>query len=275
MAAWRVPRQIFSLSSGLVLLAASAAAQQFRFYSEFERFDPWGDPVSYDRDLYPREIISPSIPRNGHLSLRVLVTAPPGTNYFLYAASNPPGLLKLTLYRERFVPCGVSYCPDWLTEQPSPSFGAIPESLHEMKGQTTRSYLMDLYAQPGTPPGRVRVEAQLKTGTWSVAPLEVRVVEARVPWVPVDVVRNAALVNGPSSAVALWQLERYLAGLGPQIPGEVLRLSDIIQRNAAEDMLLAGRNSFSAELSMLAWSPLRWRKVGAEWYLKVRDRLHK
>ena len=167
MAAWQALRRIFSSNScaffvGCCVLtgALPAGAQQLRFYSEFQRFDPWGQPVQYDRDLYPREIISPAMARNGHLSLHVVVTAPQGTNYFLYTASNPPGFLTLTLYRERFVPCGFSYCPDWLTEQQSPSFGAIPESLYEMQGQNTRSYLLDIYATPGTPVGRIRAPAR-------------------------------------------------------------------------------------------------------------------
>ena len=112
----------------------------------------------------PREILSPTIARNGHLSVHVVISGQAGTNYFLYAASNPPDLVTITLYREHFVPCGTGYCPDWLTPVPSPSFGAIPESLYELKGQTTRCYLMDIHATANTPPRRVRVEAMLKVG---------------------------------------------------------------------------------------------------------------
>jgi hypothetical protein len=254
--------------------AARAPAQEIRLYSEFERFDPFGNPAAPDRDMVPREILSPTVARNGHLSVHVVVTGPSGSNYFLYVASNPPDLVKLTLYREHFVPCGEGYCPDWLTPQASPSFGAIPESIFEMQGQTTRCYLLDILATADTPPRRVRVEALLKVGTWQVAPMEVRIMAPTVPDTK-DVTRieNIAPVDAPASATAQKQLLRHLAGLPPQIPPYILRVGDIIQRNAAEDMLLVG-DAKLPELNFLALSPVTWRQVGSEWYLKVRDFLH-
>ncbi|MDP9171628.1 MAG: hypothetical protein M3N54_13505, partial [Acidobacteriota bacterium] len=66
-------------------LAPSVWAQEIAIYSEFERFNPFGNAVAQDRDAHPREILSPAVPRNGHLSVHVVVTAPAGTNYFLYA----------------------------------------------------------------------------------------------------------------------------------------------------------------------------------------------
>jgi uncharacterized protein (TIGR03437 family) len=275
--------RIAGVKSALLLTALCwcvlpAPAQEIRIYSEFERFDPFGNPAAPDRDLAPREILSPTIARNGHLTVHVVVTGPPGTNYFLYAASNPPDILKLSLYREYFVPCGTGYCPDWLAPVPSPSFGAIPESLYDerkdMASQTTRCYLLDIYAIPDTPPRRVRVEALLKVGTWQVAPMEVRIMEPTVPDSSrVLTEENIAPVDAPASATAQRQLLRHLAGLPPQVPLLFLRVRDFIQRNAAEDMLLAGHASLP-ELNFLAWSPVRWPRVGSEWYLKVRDFLH-
>lgn len=251
-----------------------AGAQQIHFYSEFQRFDPWGHVVPYDREAVPREVISPSIARNGHLSMHVVVTAPPGTNYFVYAAANPPEALQLTLYREWFVACGNTFCPDWITEQQAQSFGVIPESLFMMKGQTTRSYLLDIYARPGTPPGRIRVEAQLKVAQWYVAPLEVRVVQARVPDLPMGAYGYRTPVEAPASMPAMTQLQRFLGGLPPQAPVRLVRLSDITQRNAAEDMLMAPAGT-TAALRAIAWAPERWRLLGGEWYLKVRDLLNR
>jgi hypothetical protein len=256
----------------------NAPAQEIRIYSEFERFDPFGSPAAPDRDLVPREILSPSIARNGHLSVHVVITGASGTNYFLYAASNPPDILKLSLYREYFVPCGTGYCPDWVTPVPSPSFGAIPESLHDerkgMASQTTRCYLLDIYAPPDTPPRRVRVEALMKVGTWQVAPMEVRIMAPVVPD-PGGLAKeeNLASVEAPASGTAQIQLLRHMTGLPPQLPGYFLRVRDFIQRNAAEDMLLAGHASLP-ELNILGWSLVRWPQVGSEWYLKVRDFLH-
>jgi hypothetical protein len=257
--------------------AVRAPAQEIRLYSELERIDPFGNPAAPDRDMVPREILSPTVARNGHLSVHVVVTGPAGTNYFLYAASNPPDLVQLTLYREYFVPCGLGYCPDWLTLQPSPSFGAIPESLYELSGQTTRCYLLDIHATADTPPRRVRVEALLKVGTWQVAPMEIRIMAPTVPDTKdLARTRNLAPVDAPASATAQKQLLRHLAGLPPQLPPNLVSVRDIIQRNAAEDMLLAGEAPIRElpELNLLALSPVTWRHVGSEWYLKVRDFLH-
>ncbi len=112
--------------------ACSCDAQEIHIYSEFERFDPFGNPVASDRDGAPREILSPAMPRNGHLSLHVVITGPAGSNYLLYTGTNPPGILRVKLYREYFTPCGNDFCPDWLVEQASPTFGAIPEFRHDL-----------------------------------------------------------------------------------------------------------------------------------------------
>jgi hypothetical protein len=260
--------------------SSAAAAQEIRIYSEFERFDPFGNAVEADRDMVPREILSPAMPRNGHLSVHVVVTAPAGTNYFLYTASNPPGILQIHVYREYFTRCGESYCPDWLTEQNLPAFGAIPESLYAMHGQVSRSYLLDMWAPPDTPPRRVRVEALLKTGFWLVAPMEVRIVAPTVPESVAEGVRvyeeNVAALDAPSSATAQTQLLRFLAHLPIQSPPRIPRVRDIIQRNAAEDMLLA-RSIASGypDLNLMAWQPFVFPEIGAEWYLRVRDFLYR
>jgi hypothetical protein len=275
-------------------LAPAAHAQDIRLYSEFERFNPFGYPVAADRDLNPREILSPAMPRNGHLTLHVVITAPAGTNYLLYTGSNPPGILQVRLYQEHFSRCGADgYCPDWLTPQNTPAFGAIPEydsplAPDARATQTTRCYLLDIWAPPDTPPRRVRVEALLKVGTWYVAPLEVRVVERILPDIgpvretDIATVENVAPVEAPSSATAQRQLLRYLAGLPAQVPLHLLRVRDFIQRNAAEDMLLARSLELREDapgpqfpgLNLLSWSPLAYPEVGAEWYLKVRDFLY-
>jgi len=271
-------------------------AQEIRIFSEFERFDPFGNPVAPDRDMVPREILSPAMPRNGHLSVHVVITAPAGTNYFLYAGTNPPDILQVRIYREYFAPCGDGYCPDWLTEQSSPSFGAIPELVHDfsrpaMNNQTTRCYLFDIRAPAATPPRRVRVEALLKVGTWLVAPMEVRIVAPTVPdtavpnMPPVVFAEDLAPLESPASATAHIQLLRYLAGLPPESPRQLLRVRDFIQRNAAEDMLLARSLGQAAglrfpEMNLMSWLPFVYPhfgadQLGSEWYLKVRDFLYR
>jgi hypothetical protein len=271
----------------LGIAASTCRAQEIHIYSEFERSDPFGNPVAADRDMVPREILSPAMARNGHLSVRIVITGPSGSNYFLYAASNPPDIVELKLYREHFVRCGEGYCPDWLTPQNSPSFGAIPESPLELPKQTSRSYLLDIWARPDTPPRRVRVEALLKVGTWQVAPMEVRIVAPTVPNQPAMIdAENQAPVEAPSSTTARIQLLRYLDGLPPQTPGRILTVRDIIQRNAAEDMLLAhslaaGRSPEGApglafpEMNLMSMQPFVYPELGAEWYLRIRDFLYR
>jgi hypothetical protein len=284
-----------SVVSRLILISWCAFvamdAQEIGIYSEFERFDPFGNPVAADRDMVPREILSPAMARNGHLSVHVVVTAPAGTNYFLYANTNPPDILQVRIYREFFTPCGNGYCPDWLTEQSSPSFGAIPELALNLGNpaldkQTTRCYLFDIRAPADTVPRRVRVEALLKVGTWLVAPMEVRIVSPVVPAEAGRIFReDLAPLDAPASATAEIQLLRYLDGLQPEWPGQLLRVRDMIQRNAAEDMLLARSLNGHAdagfpEMNLMSWWPFVYPhfgadQLGAEWYLKVRDFLYR
>ncbi len=303
----------FVAGLALALLPAIAQAEEnvdVQIYSEFQRFDPFGKVLPQDRELSPREIISPAIARNGHLSVHVVVTAPEGANFFVYAGANPPGILELKLYREHFSRCGNGYCPDWLTEQQSAGFGSIPERYRdpvhpEFDRQTTRSYLLDIRAPADTPPRRVRVEALIKAGTWLVVPMEVRIVAPTVPdridqntrardtnsGPAVTLFRSAieqkediAGLDEPAAATAALQLLRYEAGLRPELPAAILRVRDIIQRNAAEDMLLARAVGWRlprgfAELHLLAWWPFLHPPAialtGSEWFLRVRDFLYR
>jgi hypothetical protein len=267
----------FWLPIGLLLCCGAACAQEINIYSEFERFDPFGRVVTQDRDLRAREVLSPAVPRNGHLSVHVVVRARGGTNYFLYAGSSPPNILRVKIYREHFARCGDDYCPDFLTEQRSPSFGAMPESSHDLPDQTTRCYLFDIWVPPNTIPRRVRIEALLKVGIWMVAPMEVRVIAPVVPESGgLPVAEDIAPLTAPSSATAQRQLLRYLGGLPPEMPPGILRLRDIIQRNAAEDMLVArSRRVRSPELTWMSWSPFVFPELGAEWYLRVRDFIYR
>ena len=262
----------FLIAAGFLAIVQAARAQEIAIHSEFQRVDPWGHIIPQDLDLNPREILSPALPRNGHLSVHLVVTAPPGTNYFLYAGANPENILRVQIYRQHFVPCGASLCPDWLTPVQSPVFGAMPESVYDMPDQTTRSYLLDIWAPPDAIPRRVRIEALIKTGIWDVAPMEVRIVQATIPDGHWGTGEEIAPLEAPSSATAQLQLLRYMAGLEPVVPRGILRLRDILQRNAAEDMLLARSFSRSLpELNFFGWRPLAAPAPGAEWYLRVRD----
>lgn len=266
------------LCAVLLAVASSAAAQEINIYSEFQRFNPYGEVVVQDREVRPREILSPAVPRNGHVTVHVVVTAPPGTNYFVYAGQNPSDILDVKIYREYFVPCGHDdLCPDWVTPQQIPSFGAVPESRERMPNQTTRCYLFDIWVPPDVPPRRVRVEALLKVGYWMVAPMEIRVIEPLVPDTRAAIRHDRlAPVEDPASETAHRQLLRYLNGLAPELPESLLTVRDFIQRNAAEDMLLAESEGFrTPALNFLAWEPFTFPKPGAEWYLRVRDLIYR
>ena len=65
-------------------------------------------------------------------------------------------------------------------------------------------------------------------------------------------------------------------GLAPQVPPGILRLSDLIQRNAAEDALLAASMSLrTPEMNLVQWTPFVFPQAGAEWYLRVRDMIYR
>jgi hypothetical protein len=261
----------------ILSLCAAAQAQDIEIHSEFQRYNSHGEVVPQDQELNPREILSPAVPRNGHLTVQVVVTSSAAANYFLYVGANPPDTLKVTIYRQHFVPCGTDSCPDWLTEVPSPSFGAIPELAPWLPNQTSRSYIFDIWVPHDVPPRRVRIEGLLKTGIWNVAPMEVRVIQPTVPdALDLPRERNAAPVTEPSSATAHRQFLRFMNGLPPQLPPGILHLSDLLQRNAAEDMLLAGSMGLrSPQLNFLQWTPFVFPQVGPEWYLRVRDLIYR
>jgi hypothetical protein len=260
----------------LSLCGIPGQAQDIEIHSEFQRYNPFGEVVAQDREINPREILSPAVPRNGHLTVQVVVTAPAATNYFLYVGANPPDTLKVTIYRQHFVPCGRDICPDWLTEIPSPSFGAVPE-LGGVPGQTSRSYIFDIWVPHDVPPRRVRIEGLIKTGIWNVAPMEVRVIEPTVPEslnLPRE--RNLAPITEPASATAHRQFLRYMNGLQPQLPPGILQLRDLLQRNAAEDMLLAAQMKLRPpQLNIMQWTPFVFPQSGPEWYLRVRDFIYR
>lgn len=261
----------------LSLCGSVARAQEINTYSEFQRFGPLGHVVRQDHEPSPRELLSPAVPRNGHLTVRVVVDAPPPTNFFIYAGSNPPDTLQVTIYREHFAPCGMDYCPDWLTEAHFPAFGAVPESIYWLPNQTTRSYIFDIYVPRDVPPRRVRIEALMKTGIWMVAPLEVRVIDQVVPsTAALPRVRDVADIMEPASATAHRQFLRWMSGLPPEMPPAILRVSDLLQRNAAEDMLLASSLGLRPrQMTFMAWTPFLFPQAGPEWYLRVRDYIYR
>jgi hypothetical protein len=237
--------------------------------------------VAIDRAETPREILSPAIARGAHASFHLAVSVPPGESYFLYVASNPEGACGIKLYRERFAKTGAEWIPDSLVEvRALPDFGVIPDPAESIPGQTTRVYLLDIAVPADAKPGRFRVEAQLKVGTWIVRPLEVRVFSPQVPALPAAAgaaPRVPALGEGADSS-ASELLDRYFAGKFDPVRFEPGTVREVILRDVIQDLLLAG--PFNAAQPRPAAVRKLWesreprKKTGAEWYLKIRDYLY-
>jgi hypothetical protein len=262
----------------LICSAAALHAQSIQLYSELQRIDPFGNVLALDRSPSPREIISPATARNSFASFHVAVSVPPGQTYFLYTAANPPNIVTVRLYKEQFVERHGMWIPDTLTETKSPSFGVIPDSNSGVPTQTTRDYLLDVWTPPDAEVGRrVRIEVQLKYGTWIVAPIELRIMDATVH--PLRDAAQAPLpgIDDPADSAAVHALAAHFAGLREwNSDGAPLTVRHILRRNAQQDMALASSDAAPA-LWLRAASEIvnGWTMFpnGAEWYLRVRDLL--
>ena len=255
------------------LAATALHAQSLEIYSEFQRVDPFGKVVAIDRAEHPREILSPAVPRNGYASFHVVVSVPPKTNYLLYVVTNPLDACHVALYKEHFVKTGHGWIPDTLAEvNRLPDFGVMPDPDEDIPGQNTRVYLLDVWIPPDANPGRFRLEAQLKVGTWIVRPMEVRVIPARVPDRSAgrDPNRVAALsrIEEGADAAATAVLNAYISEAFNPTLVQPLTVREIIRRNAMQDMGLAGPPE---ALEKLRKSLPSRKTLGAEWYLRIRD----
>ena len=281
----------FSILVLLLAGGARLAAQSVEIHSEFQRIDPFGQIVAADRSDYPREILSPEIPRNAHTYFNVSVTVPANTSYFLYVGSNPTNLIETTLYKEDFARAGEDWIPDSLEPQRAPAFGFMPDMQAGIPGQTTRCYLLDIWVPYNADVRRVRVEVLLKIGVWYVAPMEVRIGAARVPRGPHEGrayrIGNAGLpeVGERIDASATDALARYLLGAPQLWHPEVASVREAVRLSAEQDMAIARTErhvpyqmwSLANEGIVQWWIRrppfLNWS--GAEWYLRVRDWIYR
>jgi hypothetical protein len=262
----------------LTLLAAAAAtAQTVEIYSEFDRPDPFGGIVAVDRPWKPREILSPAVARNAFASFHIAVSVPAKESYLLYVVPNPISACRVALYKEHFVRTAAGWIPDTLTEvHRLPDFGVMPDPDDGVDGQTTRVYLLDLWLPPNADVARFRLEVQLKVAEWIVRPLEVRVMRARVPDIPVGPDRPLPAIEPGADAAATGVLADYLSGAPLTMPPPGLTLRGILRRNAVQDMGLA-RSVDPGEVARRALELFRVnslftpRMLGAEWWLRLRD----
>jgi hypothetical protein len=255
------------------LTFAVAHGQSLAVYSELQRVDPFGEIVAADRGTgSPREILSPAAPRNGFVSFHVAVTAPAGTNYFLYVVAQPVNACRVALYKEHFTKTDAGWIPDGLEPITRlPHFGAMPDPAAKIPGQTTRVYLLDVWIPPEARPPGFRLEVQLKTGDWIVWPMEIRVLPVSVPATSGGPTRPLPALELSANAAAAAPLEDYFAGVAESREIDIDTVRAVIRRNAIQDVALA------AHVDRAALKKL-WQAqhvAGAEWHLRVRDWIYR
>lgn len=170
------------LTIAVALCAGALAAQsiRIRIYSEFDRLNAAGGLVETTPGRDPLEILSPAVVRNGYATFHVAVTARPGVLYWFAVQSNPPEAFRIRVYKESPGRGSAALVMDHLTEEAKPLYflGIMPDS----PGPTaTDVYLLDIRVPRDMPVGTIRLEAMVKEAYWTVAPMEVRVLPARVP----------------------------------------------------------------------------------------------
>ncbi len=258
--------------------------QSVSVYSEFRRVDPSGEIVESDRGGTPREILSPALPRNGWSSFRVVVSAPPGKDYYLHIGQNPEAAVEATVFREVHERHGGRLIPDGLEKVELPHRGTIPEPRGRAR-RTVDTFWMDVFVRGDAPIRRVRLELQLNVGEeWFIYPLELRVMHPVIPKLP-ELSVPLATVTGSADLMAVAALKAGLCG-GARSPAAVgTSPRSRIRRNALQDVALArsleeslGRRKVrdgilaalgaSDEKSWCAAEPL---VPAPEAYLKVRD----
>ena len=278
------------------MLAGAAQAQlpSIKIYSEFQRIDPFGQVVPADRPsregVAPREILSPGVARNAHATYRAAVTAPSGMPYSLYVGQNPEGFLGVTMYKEVHVLRGTQWVPDEEQRIDVPYTGSLPDAARPIPGQTTVTFLMDVWVPADTEVRRTRLELQLfVAGRWIICPLEVRVLPAVIPAHEIGRASLAGIAEA-SDTTARAALREYVCGQAGSGVNEPATIRGMILRNASQDIALArslekkpgelilpeiSKIAGAAETANWCEAPLFPADLGPEWYLRLRDALNR
>lgn len=213
------------------VLLAQTVVPEIRVTSEFVRQGPG------------REILSPALPRNGWTTFHVTLMAPSEKQFGFYIGQNPEKTARAILFR-------------------AGKRVDHPITMTYPAGKTSEVFRLDLWISPDAPVGRAKVEPQLWIdGRWIIYPMEVRIVEAKVP------------------EVATGTLSRdYIPALRAQWCGEK---AVPIPRNLKQDLGLASlhpedqvRERFASVLGVSLEDWCADRKLtpkNPEWYLKFRD----
>lgn len=219
------------------LWAASAAqgvVPQIRVTSEF---------VAQGRG---REILSPAVPRNGWSSFHVTLHAPARTEFSLHIAQNPELFARTELYRDG-------------RRVPEPYDGQIPD------GATSVTFWLDVFVRADAEVRRFKLEPQAYTALsgWIVYPMEVRVVETRVPG-------GAPHRAFPSPPNARDFAENVLCGATHKLSRNLeqdRRIAGEFPRETVELRLKAALGVADAS----SWCAAPEVPANPEWYLAFRD----
>ena len=258
------------LPGALLLAAACLWGQDLKIYTEFRRIDPFGNVAAPDAGGTPREILSPVVARNAWASFHIACTVAENAPSFLYIQQNPE-LFEVTLYKEVFANTPRGWIPDGLEKAALPNTIILPDAVRPIPKQNTVVFWLDIRIPAGTPPGRMRFQAVLKSGDrWLVYPMEVRVAEASVAGT-----RGAAgplpALTGRADAALLSVVRKRLCGVaeGGGAGGD-LTVRRMIRRNALQDLSLAvnGLDAF-VKVPVCKDPP-----PDAEWWVPVRRAIY-
>src|SRR5262249_23850974 len=138
------------------------------------------------------------------------------------------------------------------------------------------AYLLDIWAPPDTPAGTARVEVQMKVGTWTIYPMEVRILPARVPAIvaAADALPPIEQWSGEAVMAPLLGFLGKKGGAPARATAAPRTLREAIRRNAEQDMALARRLDASA-LAPALNEKMETRSNGGEWYLGIRDLIYR
>ena len=261
-------------------ITLAASAQSVQVYSQFARFDPFGNIIPADKgEQPPREILSPALPRNSVTGFHLIVEAPTGTAFNLYIGLNPDNAVEMTLYRERYKRSSGVWIPDELEPVPLPYRGRM--ETEGIPGQTAQAFWIDFRVERGAAVQRIKIEPQVSLDNrWVRYPMEARIVEAVSP-----AARSIPVVlppyTAPSDFTARKIFRARLCGISEKVPSEsALSIRSMIARDAARDVAMAASlpTGFLWE-AVNADDPTAWCKSdllykrGPEWYLRLRDRI--
>ncbi len=229
----------------LGLAGGLALAQSVQVYSEFAQLDDTGEVIAPEN---PREILSPAVARNAFSSFQLAIQVPRGAKFLVYVGQNPDNAAKVMLYRReggKLVPIVVPY-----------------------EGISSEALWMDLWVDGNAPVRRVKIEPQIGIGRdWVTYPMEVRVMQARVPDQP---------AAGPVAATSFEAMRALLCGGEPRtLRGSIPIGSEFRFRNARQDAALAAASSpaLREELTKTMGGCSTPAPADPEFYLRLRDLL--